>query len=271
MKKLILWTLVVILNSSLYAQSEEVCDGRYESILHDSNSGINQNSMSGLAAYEKGYNLTLKQDIDKITITQNNTKEIYIKDKNNKEKYIHNKDKTKYLLKLDDQEHNLYMYTKEILVKYYCESAREKLYEEEVKVEKAYTIFSKFIKRGQAYLFENEGIVVELFDIGDKKKEEERDLFIYLVNNEDYMLSLWCGPGKKDYLDGLTVEEEDFEYYVCADPCGKVQIKINKNGFYIIPEYIAVGKEMRVNGYLDIDRKEISTENYTFIKGTPIK
>ena len=60
MKKLILLTFVIVLNTSLVAQSEEVCEGRYESILHDNNSGINQESLSRLEADE--YNAPFFQD-----------------------------------------------------------------------------------------------------------------------------------------------------------------------------------------------------------------
>lgn len=255
----------------MFSQSEEVCEGRFESVLHDKKSGVEQEEMSRMEADEKGYSLTLIQDSNQIIISQNSKKEIYIKDEKHKYKYIH-KNKIKYLLKPDDKYHDLYMYTKDLLVKYDCTSGKEKANEEEAKGEKKYTIFSKFIKRGQAFLFENAGIIVELDDT-EEKKEDERIVSFTLVSDESYSSSIWCYKNKENYLESLFVneKEDDFEYYECGDPEGHIQIKINKKGFYIIPEYIAVGKERIVNGYPDIDRIEILSENYLFVRGKRIK
>jgi len=57
-----------IFSTLLFAQSNEVCEGHYESILHDSSSGINQQELSHMEADKKGYNLTLKEDGNQITL-----------------------------------------------------------------------------------------------------------------------------------------------------------------------------------------------------------
>jgi len=76
--------LILLLSfTTLITQAKELCEGEYESILHDSSSGINQNSLSHMEADKKGYNITLNQDATKIVITQNGKKEIYIKDEKN--------------------------------------------------------------------------------------------------------------------------------------------------------------------------------------------
>jgi len=175
--------------------------------------------------------------------------------------------KTKYLLKPKGKSYDLYMYDKELLVKYICESGEEKSYKK--KVELKYTSFSKFIKRGQNFLFKDEGFMVELFDL-EEKKEVEREVLIRLVEDKGYMLSLWCLKDKENYLDGLTVEEKDFEYFVCADPGGKVQIKINAEGFYFQADYMRLEKEIKVNGKYDIDIMPMGGGN-KFIKGALIK
>ena len=234
----------------LCAQTEEVCEGVYESVLHDSSSGINQQGLSRIEAEKKGYILTLQQDPEKITIIHNGKRKIYVKEKSTKYKYV--KDKTEYLLKPDNKEHDLYIYTKDLLVKYDCTSGKEEPYEEEKKVEEKYTTFSKFIKRGQVFLFEKEGITVELSDL-EEKKEKERSVTITLVKDKGYQLYLWCYKDKEDYLDGLIGEEGDFEYYVCSDTGGSVQIKIDARGVYLQPAYMTLQKEVMINGEVDVD------------------
>ena len=263
-------SLFFIFLTTLFAQADELCEGRYKSILHDSTSGINQQELSRLDADEKGNNLTLKEDKNQITITQNGKKEFYIKDEKIDYKYLHQSDKTKYLLKPKKKYHDLYMYGKELLITYDCTFNSEKNYNlHEEKAKEAYTTFSKYIKRAQSFLFKDEGFTVELFDL-EVKKEYEREVVITFVEEKDYSLSLWCYKDKEEYLDALTVEEEDFEYYVCSDPGGRVEIKINAQGFYFQPEYMTLEKEIVVNGEPDIDIMPMSGSD-KFMRGTLVK
>jgi len=266
MQSINMFTLLFLFSfTSLYAQSEKICRGDYESILHDSNSGIKENHLSIMEVEERGYKLTLKKDKNKIIITQNNKKETYIKDEKSKYKYT-SEDKTKYLLYAQDTYNDLYMYTKDLFVKYNCKSD-QKEYEEHIKEEK-YAIFSKFIKKGQTFLFEKEKITLKF------SNTDEASRWIDITHTEDKncYTSLWCMEKKKNYLDGLTTEEEeDFVYYVCADCGGKVEIKVNSRGLYLIPRYISFGILPELSENVCRYPNYKNEKNNTFIKGILIK
>jgi hypothetical protein len=132
-----------------------------------------------------------------------------------------------------------------------------------------YTQFSKFIKRGQVFLFKDLGVTVELYDLeeNNEKKENERFVMIHDIDNPEYALYLWCNKSKEDYLLGLIGEEEEFEYYQCSDPGGSVEIKINAQGFFFQPSYMTLEKEIELpDGEVDIDTMPAGGSN-KFLKG----